>query len=303
LSKRPKVSIGLPVYNEKRYLRESLDCLLGQSFTDFELIICDNASTDCTEDICREYAKKDSRIKYFKNDRNIGGSPNHNKVVQLSFGEYFMWAAGDDIRHRDSIREYLNVLENDRSLVLCYANSRKIDEYGMDLPAEVSTLDVSDPRPNRRFQQLIDLEYRMDPAYGLIRLSILKKTQLEGQYADSDRVLLAELGLHGRFHRLDAVLFFRREHPNRSINVYSGRRSRTPWFDPDHPNRWVFPYSRQFFEMYRAIGRVRIGHEERWACYRHLADWGWRYKRRMASDYTGSIRRMLRQIKRLFASV
>ena len=82
----PRLSVGLPVYNGADYLAESLDALLGQTFEDFELIISDNASTDGTADICQQYAKQDSRIRYFRQPRNIGLAPNHNFTVDQAQG-------------------------------------------------------------------------------------------------------------------------------------------------------------------------------------------------------------------------
>ena len=85
----PRLSIGLPVYNGENYLAESLEALLGQSYEDFELIISDNASTDGTADICRRYAKQDSRIRYIRQPHNIGCAPNHNFVIEQARGELF----------------------------------------------------------------------------------------------------------------------------------------------------------------------------------------------------------------------
>src|SRR5437868_2552891 len=87
----PKVSVGLPVYNAENYLDDSLRNLLSQSYPDFELIISDNASTDATEEVCRDYAAKDRRIIYYRNNCNMGISWNHNRVFSLSSGEFFMW--------------------------------------------------------------------------------------------------------------------------------------------------------------------------------------------------------------------
>src|ERR1700754_583434 len=97
----PRLSIGLPVYNSEDYLAESLEALLGQSFEDFELIISDNASTDGTADICRRYRGQDSRIRYIRQPRNIGGAPNHNFLVHEARGELFKWASHDDLYARD----------------------------------------------------------------------------------------------------------------------------------------------------------------------------------------------------------
>ncbi|NEB06820.1 glycosyltransferase family 2 protein, partial [Streptomyces sp. SID13726] len=100
MTAQPRLSIGLPVYNGEEYLAESLDALLGQTYEDFELVICDNASTDGTQDICRKYTEQDSRIRYLRLPRNIGATPNHNHVLAESRGELFKWASHDDLYAR-----------------------------------------------------------------------------------------------------------------------------------------------------------------------------------------------------------
>jgi cellulose synthase/poly-beta-1,6-N-acetylglucosamine synthase-like glycosyltransferase len=70
---KPRVSIGMPVYNADQFVDEALKSLVTQSFEDFELTICDNASTDNTQDICRAYGARDGRIRYLRNETNIGG--------------------------------------------------------------------------------------------------------------------------------------------------------------------------------------------------------------------------------------
>ncbi len=97
LPRTPAVSIGMPVYNGAGFIRDALDSLLAQTFTDFELIISDNASTDDTQAICAAYAARDPRIRYIRQPRNQGGVPNFLYVLQQARGDYFMWAAHDDI--------------------------------------------------------------------------------------------------------------------------------------------------------------------------------------------------------------
>lgn len=89
MTKAPRLTIGLPVYNGERYLAESVEALLGQSYEDFELIISDNASTDSTADICTSYVKQDSRVRYIRRPRNIGCAPNHNFLVKEAGSELF----------------------------------------------------------------------------------------------------------------------------------------------------------------------------------------------------------------------
>src|SRR5262249_37479880 len=94
---KPRVSIGLTVYNGEQFLEETVDAFLAQTYTDFELIIADNASTDRTGEIGREYAARDSRVRYPRNERNLGLAGNHNRAFALARGEYFKWAAADDV--------------------------------------------------------------------------------------------------------------------------------------------------------------------------------------------------------------
>ena len=82
------MSIGLPIYDSEKFMRETIDSILVETFTDFELIISDNASTESTEYICQEYVAKYSRVGYYKNDI-LGGTPNYHHTFELSTGEYF----------------------------------------------------------------------------------------------------------------------------------------------------------------------------------------------------------------------
>ena len=111
LNNKPRVSIGMPVFNGENYLAEALDSLLTQTFSDFELIISDNASTDKTEEICRAYAVRDQRIRYFRNQENLGASRNYNRVFELSSGEYFKWAAHDDLCAPEFLGRCVDVLD------------------------------------------------------------------------------------------------------------------------------------------------------------------------------------------------
>ena len=93
----PRVSIGMPVYNGEKYLEEAIQSILAQTYSDFELVISDNASTDKTQEICLEYAARDSRVRYHRNEKNLGAAPNYNRTFELSTGQYFKWADYDDL--------------------------------------------------------------------------------------------------------------------------------------------------------------------------------------------------------------
>src|SRR5215470_10065074 len=131
----PRLSVGLPVYNGEKYLTESIESLLGQSYKDFELIISDNASTDSTADICRRYANQDSRIRYIRQPRNIGLAPNHNFVVDQSHGEFFKWAASDDLYGRELLQSCIDALDQHPDVVLAHSWTAAIDSAGKVIQA------------------------------------------------------------------------------------------------------------------------------------------------------------------------
>src|SRR5687768_11197719 len=133
-SAEPRLSIGLPVYNGERYLQGAIESLLSQTFDDFELIICDNASTDRTQSICTAFAARDPRVRYFRNDRNVGAAGNFNLAFRRSRGRYFKWAAHDDLHEPDYLARCVAALDADPSAVLCQTATRVIDPVGSEVP-------------------------------------------------------------------------------------------------------------------------------------------------------------------------
>ena len=136
----PKVSIGLPVYNGATHLRVAIDSLLAQSYADFELIISDNASSDETACICREYASKDSRIRYLAQPSNIGATANFNFVLDAAVGEYFMWAAHDDAWEPDFLAE-MTALLADPTVEIAFC---RFDNVSYESMASTRVFDLSE---------------------------------------------------------------------------------------------------------------------------------------------------------------
>lgn len=271
-SQSPRVTVGLPVYNGARFLNRAIESILAQTYTDFELVISDNASTDGTPEICKAYAEKDKRIRYFRNQTNLGASKNFNYVFDLSSGEYFKWAAHDDICAPDFLSKCVEILDRDPSVVLCYPKQVDIDEDGQTLAENPYELNTNLATPPERFAEVIGF-WRGAPAiWGLLRRDILKRTPLIGYYYASDLVLLAELALYGRFHEVPENLLFHREHQNRSV-YDTTRHSVRAWLDPTKAKRITFPIWRWFLEYLLAIRRVPLSWPERRQCYLHAARW------------------------------
>ena len=125
--KMPRVSIGMPVYNGEKYIRDALESLLAQDFNDFELIVSDNASIDNTERICREYQARDSRIAYYRQDENKGAVSNFSFVLGVSTAEYFMWAAVDDRWHPSFLEVMIKSLDANPDVGLAFSQVAIID--------------------------------------------------------------------------------------------------------------------------------------------------------------------------------
>jgi glycosyltransferase involved in cell wall biosynthesis len=211
----PRVSIGLPVYNGEKYLRFALDSLLAQDYRNFELIIADNASTDRTVEICRRCADTDRRVRFVRNDRNLGAVANFNNVFRLSSGDYFMWAAHDDVWHPSYISRCLEGLTENTNTVLCASAIQFIDESGNDLPEDKCRYLLPDGY-NRLHTRFLPLRERLQSLtkalnwyalYGIIRCDALRQTRLYQEGFGGDVVLLMELLFHGETHILDEALF------------------------------------------------------------------------------------------------
>mgnify|MGYP001066964312 CR=1 FL=1 len=290
MCEKPRVSIGLPVFNGEKYLEEALDSILAQTYQDFELIISDNASTDHTQQICLDYVTKDSRIRYYRNKQNLGAPRNFNKVFKLSSGEYFKWAAYDDLIAPEYIHKCVNVLNNDPSIVLCHSKTGRIDEQGTLIGNydDRTLRRVSSWKPHERFGDLISIRNPCWSIFGVIRTSSLRKTPLHGSYIGADRNLLAEIGLWGRLYEIPQHLFFRRDHDQAytrrfceqgfAINV-AKYDEQFAWWTKDS---WTyFPNWKNFFEFLRSIKRVQLKWTERLLCINEILRWliveGWRF--------------------------
>lgn len=209
----PTISIGLPVYNGERYLREAIDSVLKQTFRDIELIISDNASTDGTEAICREYANRDQRVRYVRNNVNEGAAGNFRRTFELASGKYFKWVAVDDITAPDFLEKCKRVLDERSHVVVCTSKVSIIDENGAVLRQYADRQDLLQDRASQRFAERLRQDSWCNAVYGLMRADILSKTKLLGSYSGSDEALMLELSLYGCFAELPEYLLLRREHP------------------------------------------------------------------------------------------
>lgn len=262
--KEPRVSIGLPVYNGERYLRNNLDSLLAQTFTDFEVVISDNASTDRTPEICRDYVAQDPRVCYFSNEENRGISWNHNNVFSLSQGEYFLWIGHDDLLAPQYLERCVAILDTHPSVVLCYSRSQRIDEHGQCFADKHHDLATESENRLVRFRDLVCVPHSSLAMFGVMRTEVLRKTILYEYHISADRVLLAQLGLFGCFHQIPEPLFFRRTHSGQSTN--SRRHIQALQFDPKRAGSIVLPRWEMYSAYLSCLRKTPLSRYERLRC-------------------------------------
>lgn len=299
----PRVSIGVPVYNGARYLARTLDSLLVQTFSDFELIITDNGSTDGTEAICREYARRDMRIRYHRAATNQGVVRNFNWCFELSRAAYFKWNAADDCCAPTFLEKCVAVLDADPEVVLAFTRSTIIDEE--DRPKRINDYDADadDPRPAVRFSHLINIDYRQHAAqeiYGVIRREALARTPLYEPVVRTDSILLARLALMGRFRFVEEPLFLNREHEQRSVRLVPGEQARVrsrlsrwvgvgpipppEFWDSSVKDRIVFPEWRILREFIRSPQFADLTFSQRLICWQKVAAFGVRNTPKLLRD-------------------
>lgn len=272
---KPKVTVGLPVYNGENFLAEAVDSILTQTFEDFELIISDNASTDSTEEICRHYLTHDSRVKYVRNATNLGAAKNYNQLVEMAQGEYFKWAAHDDVCKPEFVAKCVDVLDTNPEVVLCFTQAEGIDENNQYLLTYNNQMEADVAQPWKRFNATACRRHNMTVvmAFGLMRTDVLRQTHMIGAFSSSDRILVGEMALYGRFQMVPEVLFLKRDHPQAHWVQYSTRQQRMAWYDTSRQNDRTFPHWRLLQEHLVSIGNAPLSPSDRLMCYATLGPW------------------------------
>jgi glycosyltransferase involved in cell wall biosynthesis len=289
---QPLVSIGLPVYNAERYLRPALDSLLAQDYPDLELIVSDNASTDGTEEICRSYAQGDARVQYHRADQNMGAIWNFNRVFELARGEYFMWAAHDDLRDPRYVSACVAALRASPDAVLCCTGIRFIDEDGrpVEVPPHVAGLHPVGKTPRERVRQIARACNWYD-VYGLARTSALAKTRRAVATWGFDVVVVLELCLRGPVLLVPEPLFSYRlvgfkTQPDMAVALSTVGGIEVCW-------------SCMTIEMLRAIWLAPLGAPARvWLAATFVVDFcvlNWRVAAHLRRDLAHNIRTALRE--------
>jgi glycosyltransferase involved in cell wall biosynthesis len=294
----PRLSIGIPVYNAERFVEQGIQAILNQTFTDFELIVSDNCSTDRTPEICQDLAARDRRIRFYRSDRNNGGGWNHNRVLELATGVYFKWGSNDDLCHPSMIEKCIDALDRDPRAVLAHPRTTVVDENGNFIENYTLELRTDSPDPATRFYDLVVSYHQCYQIYGVIRRDVLERTGPMGNFVNGDGVLLANLALYGPYHKIPEYLFFSRRHGGQSSQTPPSRlRKRrlrltnrvngmpvTEWWDPHKRARLTFPQWRQTAEYVRMVNKAPLRLAERARCHAVTLQWVGKDRRRYAKD-------------------
>ncbi len=239
----PLVSIGMPVFNGEKGLANAIDSILEQDYPNLEIVISDNASTDATPEICRDYIAKDPRVKYYRSEKNRGAIWNFNRVFELSIGKYFMWAADDDHRESSFIRACLEKMEKCPDAVLCQTHTVALIEGQKDRLCVINFNGFEGVTGLvERYRETLK-NWPATGIYGLYRSSAVRKTGMFQKVLATDMAFILELSIYGNFIQVPEELFnyIGREKWNtvhQDYKVYFGK-DRKPW--------WYLPFIVLFF--------------------------------------------------------
>lgn len=228
MSSELKVSIGMPVHNGEAFIRQALDCLLGQTFAAFELIISDNASTDRTEEICREYASRDCRVRYIRQSSNLGAAANFQFVLDAAGAEYFMWAACDDWWSPCFVGELMNLLSSNPAAVVAFSGLHHLDMEGrvfrtypdiVKVVASTRAAGWGGLRFNsfQRYLLLDTASGKVNIIYGLYRRSVLVASDAWRRWSafgwGADLLIVATVLRYGEIALSPKILWKKTENP------------------------------------------------------------------------------------------
>jgi len=291
-SASPTVGIGMPVFNGERYLEAAISSILTQSLADFELVICDNASTDGTAGICQRFAAGDSRIRYVRHPENLGAHPNYNRSFELARGRYFKWAAHDDVLLPGFLQACVDALEQNMDAALCQSDIDYIDEEGRSIGSRQSHLPGAEsPDPATRFAALVLRPHDCQAMMGVFRRCVLDRSMLLPSFHGADRTLLAQVALLGRYIHVPGALIQIRDHGNRYSRSQKRPQDRAAWHDTRAGTKHSFPVWRTYLTHWQTVNGAPISAGARARARLRLLEWWFRNfnAARMAVDLAGSV--------------
>jgi len=253
----PSVGIGLPVYNNAKYLSRTLDSLLNQTYPNITVYLSDDCSDDGTDAICKSYAKKDDRIKYFRNEENLGANGNLEKVLSLASTDYFMFARGHEILSPDHIRDCVRILEEDKKVVLSFVTTQWIDETNKIISNKpIGYFDT------RGFDVVTRCALvfwgRLECFYGLTRTEVMKSIRFSENIIANDLIMLLEMALIGSFAHVRSGVRYRRYHYSGETYRKRLQRYRTSAYRQLNTIDRFFPFARLPYHLYLSVMKSKV---------------------------------------------
>ncbi len=295
--KQPRVCIGLPVYNGEDVLPRAVDSFLAQTYRDIGIVIADNASTDRTQAICEAYARQDPRVRYHRNETNLGQIANFNRVFELSRCEYFRWAGCNDWLAPGYVERCVEALDGNPDAILASCEHEFVTPGGEHIRDPHTGARVDSPYPHRRFARMLWFlkasRYYFDPIYSMMRRSVLEKTAVLRPIFATDLALAAELSLAGPCCHVPEYLVYQ------SVTAPAPTATLMKRYDPrlEGSRRW-------FGELCRVMaGMIRTAPMTRWQkgyCFGALAKYAAKHHGRAVwagARRTVALRTRLRSLK------
>jgi hypothetical protein len=237
------VSIGLPIFNGARFIRQTLPPLLAQTYTRLEIIICDNASTDDTAAICQEFAASDPRIRYVRNPHTVTVIRNFRRTFELATGEYFMWAAIDDLKSTTIVEETVRLLAANPSAVMAHGPIR-VHGPTLSEPIEIAhDFDLRQPSAADRVRVFTENLLHNGMVFGLFRRDALLRAAPYRQHVGHDYLMCLQMCVLGpiervpshlvsylhRYGTIGTPMYTREPITLRDLLIYRGVRRRKCW--------------------------------------------------------------------------
>jgi protein O-GlcNAc transferase len=218
----PVVTIGIPFYNEEKYIIETLDSVARQSYKNLRILVADNCSTDASFSLVERYSVNDSRIKIFRHPKNMGAAYNFKFVLDNAVSEYFMWLGGHDIISSDYIKNAVEMLQTNETVVLCYPEAVYIDSNGN---TEENIAENYDTTGLNQEQRILKVAQNFNNGYvihGVFRLGVLKMVPFE-DVIGPDFLMVVLVNLYGSIGKIQYVGFQRRVIRNETANEQNKR--------------------------------------------------------------------------------
>jgi glycosyltransferase involved in cell wall biosynthesis len=216
MSNNGRISIGMPIYNGEKFLERKLKSIISQTYSNFELIISDNGSSDETSNICLNYQKKDKRIKYFRHEKNQGITWNFNFVLEKSKEEFFIFSSVDDVISNNFLEKNLKVLQTNPkvsvsiSKIETYNSTDMLDKSSKNLTKTLkqkirptNTISINGTYENKVREYLKKSTCQV--IYGLFRKSSIKEIKFES-FIGNDWAVFLDVLKTGDLYVIDEVM-------------------------------------------------------------------------------------------------